>query len=170
MLTIYLDFMHFRLMNKAVFCTEVSTVVVVQLLSRVWLFMTPWTVDCQPPLSMGFFRRKYWNGLPFPTPWDLPNSGIESASLVSPAMAGRFFTTSVTWEAWSKFTRSLFKGRLGFPGGLVGKEPTCQFRRHERCAFDPWIGKIPWKRKLQPTPIFLPGESYGWRSLAGCSP
>ena len=129
--------------------------------------MTPWTVDCQPPLSMGFFRQEYWNGLPFPTPWDLPNSGIESAS---PALAGRFFTTSVTWESQSKFTKSLFKGGLGFPGGLVGKEPTCQFSRHKRCGFDLWVGKIPWKRKLQPTPVFLPGESYGWRSLAGCSP
>jgi len=129
--------------------------------------MTPWTVDCQPPLSMGFFRQEYWNWLPFPTPWDLPNSGIESAS---PVLAGRFFTTSVTWEGQSKFTKSLFKGRLGFPGGLVGKEPTCQFSRHKRCGFDLWVGKIPWKRKLQPTPVFLPGESYGWRSLAGCSP
>ena len=54
--------------------------------------MTRWTVDCQLPLSMGFFRQEFWNGLPFPTPWDLPNSGIESASLASPALAGRFFT------------------------------------------------------------------------------
>ena len=39
-----------------------------------------------------------------------------------------------------------------------GKEPTSQSRRHE---FDPWVGKIPWERKWQPTPVFLPGESHG---------
>ena len=49
-------------------------------LSRVWLFATPWTVACQAPLSMGFPRRKYWSGLPFPSPGDLPDAGIELAS------------------------------------------------------------------------------------------
>ena len=39
-----------------------------------------------------------------------------------------------------------------------------------RCGFDPWVGKIPWRRALQPTPVFLPGESHGQRSLAGHSP
>ena len=52
-----------------------------------------------------------------------------------------------------------------FPGGSVGKESTCQFRRHKRCRFDPWVGKIPWRRKWQPTPVFLPGKSQGQRSL-----
>ena len=59
---------------------------------------------------------------------------------------------------------------LGFPGGTSAKEPACQCRRHKRCGFDPWVGKIPWRRKWQPTPVFLPGESHGQRSLAGCSP
>ena len=53
----------------------------------------------QAPLSMGFFRHEYRSGLPCPPPGDLPNSGIEPASLTSPALAGRFFTTSTTWEA-----------------------------------------------------------------------
>ena len=53
-------------------------------LSRVWLFMTPWPVALQAPLSMGFARQEYWSGLPFPTPGDLPNQGIEPASLMSP--------------------------------------------------------------------------------------
>ena len=48
----------------------------------------------------------------------------------------------------------------GFPGGASGKEPTCQVRRHKRCGFDPWVGKIPWKRKWQPTPVFLPGITW----------
>ena len=69
------------------------------LLSHVHFFATPWTVARQAPLSMGFSRQEYWSGLPFPPPGDLPTPGIEPVSLSSSAMAGRFFTTSATWEA-----------------------------------------------------------------------
>ena len=55
----------------------------------------------------------------------------------------------------------------GFPDGASGKEPTCQCRR---LAFDPWIGKIPWRKKWQPTPPFLPGNFHGQKNLAGYSP
>ena len=55
--------------------------------------------------------------------------------------------------------------RLGFPGGASGKESICQLRRHKRGGFDPWVGKIPWRRALQPTPVLLPGKSHGQRSL-----
>ena len=58
----------------------------------------------------------------------------------------------------------------GFPGGAIGKEPACQYRRLKRPGFDPWVRKIPWRRKWQPTPVFLPGEPHGQRSLAGHSP
>ena len=58
----------------------------------------------------------------------------------------------------------------GFPGGTSGKEPTCQCRRHKRHRFHPWVGKIPWRRAWQPTPVFLPGESHGQRCPAGYSP
>ena len=61
------------------------------LFSRVQLFVTPWTVAYQAPLSMRFSRQEYWSGLPFPTPRDLPDPGIEPASLASPPLAGRFF-------------------------------------------------------------------------------
>ena len=67
--------------------------------SHVWLFVTLWTAACQAPLSMGFSRQEYWSGLPCPPPGYLPNPGIEPTSLMSPALAGRFFTTSTTWEA-----------------------------------------------------------------------
>ena len=50
------------------------------MLSRVQLFATPWTVARQAPLSMGFSRQEYWSGLPFPSPGDLPNPGIEPGS------------------------------------------------------------------------------------------
>ena len=53
---------------------------------------------------------------------------------------------------------------------LKVKESACRYRRHNRCGFDPWVGKIPWRRKWQPIPVFLPGKSHGWRSLAGYSP
>ena len=46
---------------------------------------------------MGFSRQEYWGGLPLPIPGDLPNPGIEPVSLASPALTGRFFTTSATW-------------------------------------------------------------------------
>ena len=58
---------------------------------------------------------------------------------------------------------------MGFPGGASGKEPACQCRRHKRSGFDPWVGKIPWRRAWQPTPVFLPGESHRQRSPVGCS-
>ena len=58
--------------------------------SHVLLFVTPWTIARQAPLSMGFSRQEYQRGLPFPPPGDLPDPGMEPAS---PALAGRFFTT-----------------------------------------------------------------------------
>ena len=64
------------------------------MLSCVQLFATPWTIACQPPLSIGISRQEYWSGLSFPSPEDLPNPRIEPASPVSPALAGIFFTTA----------------------------------------------------------------------------
>ena len=65
-----------------------------QLLKHVQLFETPWTIACQAPLSMEFSRQEYWSGLPFPSPGDLPNPGIEPKSLVSPALVDDLFTTA----------------------------------------------------------------------------
>ena len=50
-----------------------------------------------------------------------------------------------------------------------GKESSCQYKSHRRCRLDPWVGKTPWRRKWQPIPVFLPGESHGQRSLVGYS-
>ena len=58
----------------------------------------------------------------------------------------------------------------GFPGGASGKEPAFHCRRQKRWGFGPWVKKIPWRRAWHPTPVFLPGESHGQRSLAGYSP
>ena len=62
-------------------------------------FATPRTVAHQAPLSMGFPRQGYWSGLPFPSPGDLSDPGLEPRSPVSPVLAGGFFLTSATWEA-----------------------------------------------------------------------
>ena len=67
--------------------------------SRVQLFAAPWTEAHQAPLSMGFSREEYCNGLPCPPPGHLPKLGIEPASPTSPSLADGFFTTSTTWEA-----------------------------------------------------------------------
>ena len=56
--------------------------------SHVQLFVTPWTVTCQAPLSTGFSRQEYWSGLLGPAPGDLPDRGMESSSHMSPALAG----------------------------------------------------------------------------------
>ena len=72
------------------------------LLSRLhplWLFVTLWTVACLVPLSMGFSKQEYWRGLPCPPPGHLPHPRLEPLSLTPPTLAGRFFTTSTTWEA-----------------------------------------------------------------------
>ena len=67
-------------------------------LSRVQLFVTLWTVAYQAPLSTGISRQEYWSGFPYPPLGDLSNSEIEPTSPLSPALAGRFFTTKATWE------------------------------------------------------------------------
>ena len=74
-------------------------VCVLSCFSRVWPFVTPWTVACQALLSMGFSRQEDWSGLPGPSPGDLPHPGMEASSLKSLALVGRFFTTSAIWEA-----------------------------------------------------------------------
>ena len=73
-------------------CVCVCVCVLSRSLSCVWLFPTPWTVACQAPLSMGLSWQEYCSGLPFPTPGDLSDWGIENASS---ALAGEYFTTAL---------------------------------------------------------------------------
>ena len=67
------------------------------------------------------------------------------------------------------YSMHLYLWLQGFPGGSVVKESVCQCRSCKRCGFNPRVRKIPWRRKWQPTPVFLPGECHGERSLVGCS-
>ena len=79
--------------------------------------MTPWTVACQAPLSVGFSQQEYWSGLPFPPPRDLSNPGMEPMSLKSPALAGRFFTAVKNGKPEEICSFYFF----GFPSGSVVK-------------------------------------------------
>ena len=77
---------------------------------------------------MGFSRQESWNGLSCPSPGDLSDPGTESASLMPPALAGGFFTTSAIWEApYSTYINVKIKAQchMGFPGGSDGKEFAC---------------------------------------------
>ena len=95
--------------------------------SRVQLFVTLWTAAHQAPLSMGFSRQECWSGLPCPPPGDLPDPGTEPESLMSPALAGRFFTTSASWEApklpyccCKRTTQQIFIEFLKYVGTVLG--------------------------------------------------
>ena len=95
----------------------------------------------------------------------LPDSG--SLSILNSEFVTYLVPPLSTPALYALFPSETSHVSLGFPGGASGKEPTCQCRRHERCGFEPWIRKIPWRRAWQSTPVFLPGESHGQRSLVG---
>ena len=75
------------------------------------------------------------------------------------------FTKQKQTHRYRRLTCGYQRGR-DFPGGSDGKASAYS----AGAGFDPWVGKIPWRRKWQPTPALLPGESRGWRSLVGYSP
>ena len=105
----------------------------VKSLSHVQLFAT---VPHQAPLSMGFSRQEYWSGLPFPSPGNLPNPGIEFSlpcrqTLYSLSHKNIYIYIYIYSFSW-------------FPRWLSGKESACQRRRHR---FDPWGRTFLWRRK-----------------------
>ena len=120
----------------------------VKLLDRVQLFATPWTIAYQASQFTGFSRQEYWSGLTFPSLRDLPDPGIEPGS---PTLQADALPSEP-------------------PGKPMVKKPPAKCRRHKKFRFDPWVEKITWRRKWQLTPVFLPGESHGQRSLVGYSP
>ena len=107
---------------------------------------------------MGFSRQEFWSGLPFPSPGDLSNPGIEPRS---PALQ----IDALQSEPHPSMTTGKTKALIILDSD--SKESTCQCRRPR---FDSWLGKTPWRREWIPTPVFLPGEFHGQRSLAGYSP
>ena len=101
--------------------------------------------------SLSRFTFMCWRRKWQPTPVFLPGESQGQGSLVGCHLWGRTESDMMKWLS------SL-------------KEPAWQCRRHKRYGFDSWVGKIPWRWKWQPTPVFLPGESHGQWSLAGCGP
>ena len=87
---------HFRIVHTSMCCA--------QSLGCLQLFATPQTAALQAPLFMGFSRQEYWSGLSRSPPRDLPDQGIERLPVASPALAGRFFTSSATQEAMKKLS------------------------------------------------------------------
>ena len=143
-------------------------------------------MDCNPWNSPG---QK--NGYPFPSPGDLPNQasnpGHPHCRWVLYQLSHQGSPRTLEWVAYP-FSKGIFLIQDSEPGSpilqmdslpteLLGiwasllpqtvKDPPCRCRRHR---LDPRVGKIPWRRKWQPTPVFLPEESHGQRSLAGYSP
>ena len=102
--------------------------------SRVQLFVSPWTVVCQAPLSMRFSRQENWSALPFPSSKDLPDPGIRTMSPVSPVLASGFFTTNATWKALSvQFSRSVMSSSLQ-PHGLQHARIPCPSSTPGSCS------------------------------------
>ena len=148
---------------------------VAQSLSHVQLLATPWAVTCQAPLCMGLYQQEYWSELPFPPPGcSLPKNLLLKMSLalkVDSLLMSHGEVPFRNYRHWKfmdyvdiklslmSFYRQirLPKHNEGFPGGS------------DRCRFNSWVGKIPWKRKWLPNPGFLPGEFHGQRSQVGYS-
>ena len=109
--------------------------------------------------------------------------GLESQHM---DLGGTVFSPSQRWLEWtclqglgSSFLRGCTRKEdsdllhthyvMGFPGGASGKEPPCQSRRHNRCRFDPWVRKIPWRGHGNPLQYSCLENAYGQRGLLGCS-
>ena len=145
---------------------------------------------------MGLSKQEYLSILPFSSLRDIPDPGIEPSSLMCPALVGRFFSTSTTWKTpylLYTFThssvgkestcnagdpssipglgRSAGEG-IGYPLQYSWASLMAQLVKiHVQCGrpgFDPWVGKIPWRRERVPTSVFWPGEFHELYSPCGC--
>ena len=136
--------------------------------SPVWLFATLWTIAHEAPLSMGFSRQEYSNGLLCPPPEYLPDPRIPNLHLVSPALAGRFFTPSATWEILSWLQIHLFMAES--PGkhlraSVVKNHLPMQEKRVASLGQEE-----PLEKEMATHSNVLAWGSHGQRSLAGYSP
>ena len=145
------------------------------MLSRVQLFVTPWTVTLQAPLSMGFSRQQYWSGLPFPTPGGLPDSGTEPTSPVSSALASGLFTTApprkplkgvcvCVCDFYFEYTHTPMY--MGFPHGSVIKKLPANAGDTVRSLGQ----EDPVEKEMVTHSSILAWTIYGRRSLVGYSP
>ena len=111
--------------------SNIDICVCAQSLNRVWLFAALWTIACQDPLSMEFSKQEYWIGSLFTPPGYLPNPVTESTCLISPALAGRFFT-----PAPPQFSslQSLSKSESWQPHGLQQTRFPCPSPTPRPCS------------------------------------
>ena len=85
-------------------------------------------------------------------------------------LKGKIFPLRKTPNSQNHFLEGIWYGQMSRWASYVAQKSACQCKRLRRYGFDLWVGKIPWKRKWQPTPVFLPGKFHGHRSLTGYSP
>ena len=138
-----------------------------------WVCVTRWTIFV---MHLNNSRRTVpINGLnkDIDKPWWahlMPESTKKGRLLAEYVRTLAAFTRSRLWDGEQSVGDLLGNVSVAFPGGASGKEPACQCRGPQKHRFDPWVGKIPWRRAWRPIPVFLLGESHGQRSLAGYSP
>ena len=124
--------------------------------------------DAWPPLSLTIYLNtiKDRNGKGLTEVGDEKNTqkNYTERTLIT-QITTMLSSLSQSQTFWSVKSSGPYKAslptKLGFPGGASGKVSTFQCRRHKRCGFDTWVGKIFWRRVWQPFPEFLPGESHG---------
>ena len=113
-----------------------------------------------------------WQKIPNPKA-NQPNKKRNHSEISCQTHQGSYYKNMCWWACGEIVTLVIeiktISTMEGFPGGASGKEPTCQCRKWKRRGFDPWAQKIPWRRKRQPTLVFLPREFHGQRSLVGYS-
>ena len=129
------------------------------------------------PLSMGFSRQEYWSSCHALLQGIFPTQGSNLHLLY--LLHWQLGSLPLAPPAKPKYIHVAANGYIymcvcvcvcGFTGGASNKESTCQCRRHKKCGFNLWVGKILWRRKWPATPVFLLGKSHGQRSLVCYSP
>ena len=163
---------------KMGFYMSLLTLVLIAFFFSIFLFLM-WTIFKGftefVTILLPFYISVFWPQdtwyLSFPTRDQISTPFIERLSLNhwpirEVPSSGCYFSDQL--QLW-KIT-IVFLVTKGFPDGSDHKEPACQCRRPKRPGFFPWVGTIPWRRKWQPTPVFLPGEFHGHGSLVGSNP
>ena len=124
---------------------------------------------CLPPFSVGDESRTQTQLHSHPLQMSVDNGNTQS-----PLYSFHLHPSGYSWlfdiSDIAKKKVSPENSHFKFPGGTSGKDSACQCRRCKRSGLDLWVGKTPWRRKWQPTPLFLPGKVHGQRNLVGCSP
>ena len=104
-------------------------------------------------------------------PGSIPGSGRSSGEGNGSPLQCSCLENPMGGGAWWATVHGVTKSRTRLSDftnlTLTGKKSDCQGRTHKRCRFDPWVGKISWRRTWQPTPVFMPGKSHGERRLEG---